>query len=200
MKFNVLDIETTGLSNKDDEIIEIGAVKFDKGVAVARLTLMFKPLKELSAESQLVHKITPAMLVNCPPIEKDFYKVKEFCGADPIIGHNFPNFDIHFFNKVIEEKGIEGPTGDVFCSHSLAKQLFPKDQTKIINLKLITLLTYYKIDFKPSELHRAENDCYYNGLLVIKMMEELGISSFEELGSILKVRQFVKPRNQMSFF
>ena len=199
MRFNVLDIETTGLSYKNDDILEIGVVKFDNNIVIGRQSYFVNSPKELSIENQSVHKITPEMIKNAPKIEVVLPKVVEFCGNDPIVGHNFPSFDIHFFNRVITEKGIAGPKGEVFCSRLLAKHLFPKTPDQIINRKLITLLTHYKIEIKEP-LHRAGSDCYYNGVVFLKMMKEAKFKNFEDLKGIITPVLFVKPPEQMSLF
>lgn len=199
MRFNVVDIETTGLNSSEDEIIEIGAVKFDQGKEVSRFSALIKPSKEIKPEALLIHKITMEdLLVSGKEMGTVLPQLRDFCGDDPNVGHNFPNFDLKFIDRATELTKIAAPTGAVFCSHELAKKVLevPKD---VINRKLVTLLTYYKIPVE-GELHRAVNDCFYNGLVFLKLMEDANLKSFSQLAEILKSKSFYQPQNQMSFF
>ena len=87
--FVAFDLETTGLVDKKDEIIEIGAVKFtvrdDNGTIrpkqVATFQTLVKPPMMIPDEATKINHITNAMVENAPAI-KDVLKKFTVFGTD----------------------------------------------------------------------------------------------------------------------
>ena len=104
-KFVAFDLETTGLNNQKDEIIEIGAVKFtvetDKtGKVVPKLLgeleTFVKPNMMIPAEASAVNHIYDSDVQDAPVVGDAIKKFTEFCGQSTIlIAHN-ANFDASF--------------------------------------------------------------------------------------------------------
>jgi DNA polymerase III epsilon subunit family exonuclease len=198
MRFNVIDIETTGFSYLTEKIIEVAVSKFENKKEVDKISFLVNPQQEIKESALLVNKINPKDLLDKPLIQEVISDVASFCGSDPSIGHNFRSFDIKFLDEVTKIHNTQAPKGKVYCSLALSRLAL--EDYKVINRKLETLLRYYKIPFDPSKSHRASFDCLNNGLLVVKMMEELGANSFSQLEHSLKFSYFVQPKNQMSLF
>ncbi|GAB3486613.1 3'-5' exonuclease [Marinomonas epiphytica] len=66
-----LDIETTGLNSKEDEIISLGIMPFDHTIIRCQGAQYWitKPDNNLHAESVTIHEITDTELGNAPPLE-----------------------------------------------------------------------------------------------------------------------------------
>lgn len=96
-----LDIETTGLSKERNEIIEIGAIKFDEHKIHDRFQTFIhydEPIPELVTH---ITSITNKDLEGAPSLQDIADDLYDFLGDLPIIGHNI-NFDIDF----LVEKGF----------------------------------------------------------------------------------------------
>ena len=93
--FIVLDLETTGLSNKFDEIIEISALRVRSFHVTDVFSTLIKPTFEISDEITEITGITNEMLSNAPLFSEIEFELREFIGDDYILGHNV-NFDINF--------------------------------------------------------------------------------------------------------
>ena len=143
----VLDIETTGLSKKKDEITQISAIKFKDDKEVERLDQLLNPQKKIPEDIQYLTHITNEM-VKDKPIFKEFNdELSKFIGQSPIVGHNV-KFDIGFLiqNKINLE--------DIFYQDTL-----PISQIKLPyldNHKLTTLKKYFGVN---NVSHNALNDC-----------------------------------------
>ena len=90
-KFVAFDLETTGLVNRKDEIIEIGAVKFTvevkNGRVVPKLISEFdtlvKPNMLIPAEATNVNHITDKMVENAPPVGEALKQFTAFSALAP---------------------------------------------------------------------------------------------------------------------
>ena len=82
--FAVLDLETTGLSPRDDKIIEVGAVRFAWGTPLdtlneaARLDTLVNPGIPVPQEVTSLTGITDADVVDAPPIAQVAPRIREF--------------------------------------------------------------------------------------------------------------------------
>ncbi|MFZ9889278.1 MAG: exonuclease domain-containing protein, partial [Myxococcota bacterium] len=66
LRFLALDTETTGLDARDDRIVELSWVTFDRGKERGRFSSLCDPLTSLPAEATAVTGITPEMLQGQP--------------------------------------------------------------------------------------------------------------------------------------
>ncbi|MDE7434011.1 MAG: hypothetical protein K2M43_02700 [Mycoplasmoidaceae bacterium] len=73
----VFDLETTGLYNEFEDIIEFGAVKVKNGVVSDSIDMFIKPSKPLPAKIVELTHITDAMLDNAKPIKQALKQIVE---------------------------------------------------------------------------------------------------------------------------
>ena len=93
--FVSLDLETTGLDPVNDEIIEIGAVKFDINGVIDTYHSMAKPSRPVPYRIQILTGITDRDLQNAPKLPVALNELVAFLGNSTIIGQNI-GFDLAF--------------------------------------------------------------------------------------------------------
>lgn len=120
--YTVVDLETTGLSSLNDEIIEIGAIKVRGGKEVGRFQSLVKPKEEISEFIEQLTGISNQMVENQPSFEEVIPRFLEFLGSDPVVGHN-AHFDVNFLYDHTELLGIEFPN-PLMDTIRLAKLLY----------------------------------------------------------------------------
>ncbi|MEW6243348.1 MAG: helicase C-terminal domain-containing protein [Bacillota bacterium] len=98
-RFVALDVETTGLSPEGDQIIQVGAVRFEHGESVDEMVLLVNPGGGLSQAVVTLTGITRKMLEGAPSAARAKAALREFIGADPIVAHNV-DFHIGFLVRV----------------------------------------------------------------------------------------------------
>ena len=76
----VFDVETTGLSNQYDQIIELAAVKVKDGEIIDKFERFSNPHEKLSETIINLTHITDDMLVDAPEIEEVLTEFKEWVG------------------------------------------------------------------------------------------------------------------------
>jgi DNA polymerase III subunit epsilon len=111
--YTAFDLETTGLSPEDNEIIEIGALKVRDGKVAGRFIEFLKPKDSISSQIQQITGITDAMVADARPTKAVINEFVEFCEDDVLIGHNIL-FDFKFmkisaglFGLKFEKQGID---------------------------------------------------------------------------------------------
>lgn len=95
----ILDTETTGLSFRDCELIEVAAARMEGGQVVDRFQSFIKPAKPIPAEITQLTGITPGDVVDAPSAEAVIAQLEEFVGGVPVVAHNAV-FDRTFVEKV----------------------------------------------------------------------------------------------------
>jgi DNA polymerase-3 subunit epsilon len=123
LSYTVFDSETTGLAPADgDEIISIGAVRIVNGRLLEHETFdrLIKPRRAVSAESQRIHRITPQMLADQPPLEQVLPAFARFAEDTVLIAHNAA-FDLRFLELARQRTGVrfDHPVLDTLLLSSL---------------------------------------------------------------------------------
>ncbi len=99
-----LDLETTGLSSDNDDIIEIGAVKFQGKKTLDTFQTFVNPNRRLDDFIRRYTGITQEDVDQAPSFSEVAGELASFIGSAPVIGHNIA-FDLGFLDK----KGLRLP-------------------------------------------------------------------------------------------
>ena len=161
----VFDLETTGLSAKNDKIIEIGAVKIKAGEIVATYNRFVNPGFPLSEETTRLTSITTDMVKDAPDIATVLPDFFEFIGQDMLIAHN-AKFDTGFIRAAAES--LELPFTNAYLDTvALSQHVNPE----LPRHKLDVVAKHYGLgDFHH---HRAEDDAAVLAKIFFKMIEQL---------------------------
>ena len=81
-----IDLETTGLNSSNDEIIDIGAVKFNENGTIDTYSSLIKPNQLISKFITQLTKISNHDVLNAPKIEDVKDEFIDFLENFPIIG------------------------------------------------------------------------------------------------------------------
>ncbi|MDG6153291.1 3'-5' exonuclease [Lactococcus formosensis] len=149
----VFDFETTGFSPQKNEIIQIGAVKYDQAhQEIARFNQLIKPTRSyLPTKISELTGIWPASLLDQPVLAEVLPDFIAFSRDSLMVAHNAP-FDVSFLYQAIVDCEIgDAPHFQVYDTLSEAKKL-----VQMPNYKLETFKDVLGIDLRS---HDALNDC-----------------------------------------
>lgn len=146
----VFDIETTGLDEKRNEIIEIGAVKVTNGI-IKTFQSLIRPSKNITKRISDINGITNEMVIDEPPLEVILPDFLDFIEDFPLVAHN-ASFDVKFILEAIEKYGLDEMENDVVDTLILSRSMLPY----LHNHKLVTLISHYNINYDSE--HRAMSD------------------------------------------
>lgn len=166
--YTVIDFETTGLNPEEDQIIEIGAVKYrEDGVNLGKLHTMVK----LNAGQKL-----PKFISNLTGIDEDdltggqmeltaISSLMRFMEGTTVIAHN-ATFELAFINmrckKYLHDVMYEPA---FFCTRAISKLVNPKESARLEHLAK-------RYNIKINNHHRAIDDAEATWKL-FKMWREL---------------------------
>lgn len=163
VSYVALDLETTGFSPYNNEIIQIGAWKIKDEVVVDKFNTYVKPIQYIPREIQALTKITPEMISSYPSIDEILPEFFEFCEDLPFLGHN-----LQFDYKFLLVKG-----NDLGLDFSLSKQRQGIDTLKLAR-KFFPNLAKHSLDFMVesfkiigdnTKFHDASYDAYMTKLI-----------------------------------
>lgn len=165
-QYAVVDVETTGLSYRDDRIIEIGAIIVDNRGVQAEFDRLIKIDGNIPSEISSLTGITDAMLLDSGVDEAvALRELLGFIGNTPIVMHNMA-FDMNFLRRGLIRCGLPILTNKVTDTVTLAKRLLDE----VDNFKLTTLAQYFQI--VPEGAHRSINDCITTMKVFNKLIEK----------------------------
>lgn len=168
MRFIAFDLETTGTVPGVDQIVEIGAVRFNNGVVESVFSTLVDPLRSIPPGASAVNGISDEMVKGKPTIDTLLHSFAEFCEDFIMVAHNAP-FDAQFLTADIKKHESAAPRGIILDTLPISRKVFPG----IPNYKLGTLVQHLKI---PSTgFHRAEEDATYCGHVFIELVKRISI-------------------------
>ncbi len=130
----VIDIETTGLDVRCDEIIEVAAAKVEGGIIIDKFTTLIKPENRINAFITELTGITNEMVENAPPAETALQSFVDFVGDGLLIGHNV-KFDINFLYDNCQDKIGYNLSNNFLDTLRLSRMLFAQEkQHKLTDL------------------------------------------------------------------
>ncbi|MCR5798061.1 MAG: PolC-type DNA polymerase III [Eubacterium sp.] len=176
-EFVVFDLETTGFSEANDKIIEIGAVKIKNGKIVSRFSEFVNPEINIPDHITKLTSITEDMVKDAETIETMLPKFLEFIGDAVLVAHN-AGFDHGFIVEKAKQQGIDTDF-TVVDTVNVARYLIPdlgKATLDNVAKKLKVSLGHH---------HRAVDDAEATAGIFEKMISMLGDMGIDNL-DILK--------------
>jgi len=152
-QFVVVDLETTGLSPANCEIIEIGAVKVTLGEKNhATFQTFVKPSKPIPKKIIGITGITEEMIeADSLELHDALTEFKEFIGALPLVAYNAP-FDMGFLWTAATNCNMT-LTNRYTCALKRARRAWPELPSHKLS-KIAEIL-----DLPDNDQHRAIGDC-----------------------------------------
>ena len=170
------DIETTGLSKRDDVIIEIGAVVLRDGEVKERFNTFVSPERQLPREIVELTGITDKMLIGAPSQAEAVNAFLDFAGNRPLAAHN-AEFDMGFIAAACQRMGRELPN--------------PWIDSLILAQNLLPDLSKHKLDAVADRLnlpmfnhHRASDDAATVGYMLppfFQMLDDMGVHTLQDI-------------------
>jgi DNA polymerase III subunit epsilon len=197
-EYVVVDTELTGLNEKKDSIVSIGAVRMNGGRIDLSDTFyrLLNPETHLTAESVIIHEITPDEVIEKPDIRTVLAEFLRFCDDDIIVGFCV-NIDMEFLDR--EAKRILGhtipnPVLDIFPifewvrSNRVARG--DKEIIMPVHYKLYDIAKYYGIEVNGA--HNAMIDAFITAQIFQRFIPILLDAGIRSVGDVLSLSTKLK--------
>ncbi|SDK46933.1 PolC-type DNA polymerase III [Natronincola ferrireducens] len=162
-EYIVFDIETTGLSNINDKITEIGAVKIKGKEIIDRFSTLINPGIDIPEKIIQLTGITNEMVKSAPSIEEILPEFFGFIGDSCLVAHNAA-FDIGFIRENAKKLDLQlnNPVVDTLKLSRILLNHLKRHKLNVIAKELnITLENH----------HRAVDDAKATAEIFIKLIE-----------------------------
>lgn len=165
---NFTDIETTGINEPDQRIIEYCGMWFDLATErhIKTVTQRFNPLRKIEAKAQKVHGISLQDLASELTWDIGSHIVHDSLSrADHNVAHNGGEFDFPFLEREFDRIGNPVTIRGKFDTMSQARWATPYGK----NPRLGELAMALDIPYDPTQAHGAEYDvsvmakCFFEG-------------------------------------
>lgn len=170
-----LDLETTGATPLKDRITEIGLVRVENGIEVARWQTLVNPQQTIPPFIQKLTGISNEMVADAPTFAEVAATLKRHLDGSVMAAHNV-RFDLGFLKS--EYKRIDQTLKQpVLCTVKLSRQLYPQYHKH--GLSVIMERHQLATDMR----HRAMGDVELMMGFVASATEELGIKRLREVAN-----------------
>lgn len=164
----IFDLETTGVSTKEDSIIEISAVKVKNHKPTEEYSTLINPGRHIPEGASRVNGITDDLVKEAPDLKTALPEFLSFIGSGLLVGHNIHTFDMIFLIRDARQAlGVE-VENDYVDTLPMARMCLPQ----LKHHRLTDIAQHFSITTDGA--HRALFDCRMNQLC------------YEELGKLLQ--------------
>jgi predicted DnaQ family exonuclease/DinG family helicase len=167
-RFVAFDVETTGLDPKYEQMIEMGAIRFEGSRETDRFSSLISCSRSLPQEIVRMTGINDDMLTDAPSEKTVVRDFLNFVGDEPLIGHHV-SFDLSFLTAAAERAGRGEALKKRLSADSalLARVLLPTLPSR----SLSSLRKYFNLDC--AESHRALPDARACGQVLLCLLPYL---------------------------
>ena len=175
-EFVIFDIETTGLSARDDRITEIGAVRLRDGVRVDSFSTFVDPEMHIPESNTAITHITDDMVKGAPKEREALRSFLDYVGDSVLIAHN-GTFDCMFIKTASIRQGFKFKNTNI-DTLPIARAMLPE----LSRHKLDTLAKHLHIP--QSNHHRALDDAETLAEIWLRLVELLSAHGAERVSDI----------------
>jgi DNA polymerase-3 subunit alpha (Gram-positive type) len=162
----VFDLETTGLSNRLDRIIEFGAVKMKNREEIGRKQMFINPQMPIPAQISALTHIHQTDVEHAKTIEEALPELLEFIGDAVLIAHN-ATFDVGFMNAACRQCGLPELRNPWIDTLPLAQSLLD-----LKSYRLGSVCRFYHVPYDGEGAHRADYDAQVLSQCFCHMLNE----------------------------
>lgn len=178
MNYCAIDFETaTGYRNS---ACSVAVVDVENGIVRDKYyTLIKPPNNQYWNDNILIHGIRPEDTVSAPTFAEIWPELATHLAGKVVVAHNC-SFDMSVLRNCIKSFGCRPIKFKTCCTVKMSRKAWPA----LENHKLNTVAGYMKIKFNH---HDALEDSRTCAMIPLKVADELGVSSIQEVAARLGV-------------
>ena len=121
--FTVFDVETTGMSARNNRIVEIAALHIECDGEISRYESLVNPGCSIPPQAMRVHRITNEMVAQAPSFRDVAFEFLKFVDKSTLVAHN-ARFDLAFLQESLVRCGLAQWKGKTMDSIRIFKQAY----------------------------------------------------------------------------
>ncbi len=171
--FVAFDTETTGLKAEKDELLEIGAIMFNKDGPIGKsFNCLIKPSKPISPFITSINHINDEMVQDAPPFTEVIRIFADYVGKKSILVAHNARFDVKFVNANLLRAGLPQLKNLTVDTLSFSRWAYPllSNEAEKGQYKLQSLAKRFGIEVFNA--HRAEDDARVCMELFLRILKD----------------------------
>ena len=185
--YTVVDLETTGLDPRDNEIVSFAALPIDAGrvtVGAAR-TLTVRPARMPGAETIRIHGLRPKDLSDAPALPDVLDAILEALTGRVLVAHA-AWVERGFLTEALEEAGVRlrGPVVDTAALFRRAHRASAEADESAVPLSVAAR----ELGLPVHRPHHAEGDALTTAQLFLALATRLDARERQTVGSLARSR------------
>lgn len=189
-RFAVLDLETTGVDTRRDEMVQFAVIQVDFGRPRIRASSYIQPTRDIHPEAMSKHGITWDVLQHAPRLEDVIPELRMLIGDRCLLGFGIKRFDYPLIRRQFAAAGISY-SPSVVDVLPWERQLTPKEPGVRLKHNLVAAAERWGVPIL--EKHDALDDCRmtWNVFCQLALLfPELGD---QDLAAVLAVEAIAAP-------
>ena len=180
-----IDVETTGLSPRDDDIVQVSAVRYFGEKAADGINTYINPGKPIPARATQIHGITDAMVKKAPSVGEVRGPFMNLISDAVLVGYN-TTFDLNFLNRAFDDALANVKYIDVLGE--------VRNRLALPDYKLETVAA--SLGIRPEgAFHNALHDCQATAAIFFK----LGLQADKDLVRVYYSRITPCPQREVTY-
>ena len=167
--FTVFDVETTGLSPRNDRLVELAALRIDRDGVETTFHALIHPGRPIPACASRVHHITDEMVADAPHFPQIGHEFLKFISGSTLVAHN-ARFDLGFLQESLNRGGLPLWKGNTMDTLLLSRRVYPDLASRKLQ-DLRVLLNLPDPCGGTGQAHRAGADVAWTKELLKHLLE-----------------------------
>jgi DNA polymerase-3 subunit alpha (Gram-positive type) len=183
--FAVVDLETTGLSAEESEILEIGAIRVEKLQLGDCFERLVKPAAQIPARITRLTGIDQRMLADASALSCALAEFGAWIEAVPqtvFVAHN-ASFDFRFIQRGLERCALSPLGPPVLCTRKLGRRLAPE----IGRYSLDAISSHFGVSNRAR--HRALGDARAAARVLLELLHRATSLGLQSLGELVDLQE-----------
>jgi DNA polymerase III epsilon subunit family exonuclease len=164
--FVAIDLETTGLDPRRDDVVSIAAIPFVAGRPESGYVTLVDPGRPIPAASTRIHGIDDARVAGAPPLEDVLPRFDAACAGRVLVGHDIA-FDVSVLARARRLRGRPEPALIALDTRRLAVALHPSWRRQA---ELETVAT--RLGIRVVGRHTADGDARLAGEILVALLPQ----------------------------
>lgn len=191
MNFVAIDFETA--NSHRSSVCALGVAMVHQGKLLDTAHFLIKPIPNYyDAFNSALHGIRDRDTRDLPTLKEQWEDLREYFEGNTVIAHN-ASFDCSALRAALDASELDYPDFDYHCTLALSKAALP-----LSSHSLDTVSRHFQISLAH---HQAESDARAAALIAIRLCEQHGAQSMEELsrkfgfkvGKVMRETRSYKP-------
>lgn len=176
--FVAIDLETTGLDPRRDDVVSVAALPFVDGRAQPGYVTLVDPGRPIPAASTRIHGIDDAMVAGAPSLDEVLARFDATCAGRLLVGHDVA-FDVAVLARARHLRGLPQPALVALDTRRLAVAMHPRWRQEA---ELESVAARLGIEVRGR--HTAEGDARLAGAILLALLPEFRRRSVRTIGAL----------------